>query len=95
MEIFVYALWATEHRHFIMGSDDGALMMFNRLNGVHLGVHVAMCHFYTCGTLVPLMAAILLDWQNSASIIVTSFTFIFPGCLLRHRLSLCRLRSNQ
>ena len=45
MEIFVYAVWATEHRHFIMSSDDGALMMFNRLNGVHLGVHVALCDF--------------------------------------------------
>ena len=44
MEIFVYAVWATEHRHFIMGSDDGALMMFNRLNGVHLGVLPTCCN---------------------------------------------------
>ena len=30
MEIFIYAVWTTGHRHVIMGSDDGALMMFHR-----------------------------------------------------------------
>ena len=60
MEIFVYAVWATEHRHFIMGSDDGALMKFNRLM-VYTWVYILQCVIFIHGTLVPLMAAILLD----------------------------------
>ena len=30
MEIFIYAVWTTGHRHVIVGSDDGALMKFHR-----------------------------------------------------------------
>ena len=30
MEIFIYAVWTTGHRHVIMCSDDGALLMFHR-----------------------------------------------------------------